>query len=498
MATIKAIADGNWNNTAIWNGGTVPGLDDIVYLNGHTVTANVGIDIANGTIRNDANDSIEAILGGRLVFSNARTFIANFICDSNAILSYTTNANAYNINITGNITCRNTTSFLITTHYNGVSITGNIELHAASLVNATGNGLYGITINGNITAVGSCYIVSGATATYRNSDKVTINGTIIDDGFLTILKSAAKTVELSSTSAYKVCESSITTLSINGTFNHGNSNAATVINTLNITGTFNQGNAYICEYINTLNLDGTINLSGIKPFTYGINITNIATGSRIIYYIHNYSVWGDIVAADADFDFECLNQNLDQFLYVNKSLLDATYPSIGNVKSGVVYGYNSEYTGVLADVASQVASALTAYGAAKASDLSGLSTLKLADIATALANYGAAKGSQLNGLSTLTSNDIAAALATYAVAKTSDVSGLSTLKLADIATALANYGTCKTSDLSSISISTEDILTALTAYGTAKDSDIYAIAQLLQAVKNSQVSREFLIHLLGE
>lgn len=94
--------------------------------------------------------------------------------------------------------------------------------------------------------------------------------------------------------------------------------------------------------------------------------------------------------------------------------------------------------------------------------------------------------------------DISDALTAYGAAKASDLSGLSTLKLADIATALANYGTCKTSDLSSISISTEDILTALTAYGTAKNSDIYDISQLLQTVKNSQVSREFLIHLLGE
>ena len=348
MATIKAIADGNWNDSGIWDGGAVPGLDDIVYLNGHTVTANVNINIGNGTIRNDANDSINAILGGYIAFSTSRTYTANFVC-SDTILRYSSNTTSISIVIIGNITAYNTVAFS-SYHYYNYRITGNIELHSSKLIAAGGNGLYGITINGNITAVGSCYIVDGATATYRNSDKVTINGTIIDDGFLTILKSAAKTVELSSTSAYKVCESSITTLSINGTFNHGNSNAATVINTLNITGTFNQGNAYICEYINTLNLDGTINLSGIKPFTYGINITNIATGSRIIYDIHNYSVWGEIVAADADFDFECLNQNLDQFLSVNKSLLDATYPSIGNVKSGVVYGYNSEYTGVLADV----------------------------------------------------------------------------------------------------------------------------------------------------
>ena len=486
MATIKAIADGNWNNTAIWNGGAVPGLDDIVYLNGHTVTANVNINIANGTIRNDANDSIEAVSGGRLVFSNSKEFIANFICDSNSILSYTTNANAYSITITGNITCRNS-SFLVTTHYNHVSITGNIELHAASLVNSTGNGLYGIIINGNITAFGSCYIVRGSTATYRVSDKATINGTIIDDGLLTILNSAAKTVELMSTSAYKICNSSITTLNINGTFNQGNSNAATEITTLNINGTFNQGNAYICDYINTLNLDGTLNLSGIKPFTYGINITNIATGSRIIYDIHNYSVWGDIVAADADFDFECLNQNLDQFLSVNKSLLDATYPSIGNVKSGVVYGYNNEYTGVLADVASQVASALTNYGTAKSSDLSGMSTLTLADIATALSNYGTAKASDLSGMSTLTSNDILQALAAYTAVKVSDLSGIS-ISQQDVVDALATYGASKESDLSGLSTLTlADIANALTTYGTAKSSEIENV-----------VKEAYLSEILGE
>ena len=67
---------------------------------------------------------------------------------------------------------------------------------------------------------------------------------------------------------------------------------------------------------------------------------------------------------------------------------------------------------------------MTSYGTAKTSDLSGLSTLTLADIATALNNYSVAKTSDLSGLSTLTANDIANALTTYGTAKSSEITNV--------------------------------------------------------------------------
>ena len=45
MATRRAVANGNWSNTATWNGGVLPGNGDTVYANGFNVTINQDIDI---------------------------------------------------------------------------------------------------------------------------------------------------------------------------------------------------------------------------------------------------------------------------------------------------------------------------------------------------------------------------------------------------------------------------------------------------------------------
>jgi hypothetical protein len=50
MATRYAVASGNWNNTATWDGGTLPASTDDVELNGYLV--NINSDIEIGTIKN--------------------------------------------------------------------------------------------------------------------------------------------------------------------------------------------------------------------------------------------------------------------------------------------------------------------------------------------------------------------------------------------------------------------------------------------------------------
>ena len=45
MATIRAVANGNWSATSTWNGGVVPGNGDTVYSNGWNVTINQDITI---------------------------------------------------------------------------------------------------------------------------------------------------------------------------------------------------------------------------------------------------------------------------------------------------------------------------------------------------------------------------------------------------------------------------------------------------------------------
>lgn len=61
MANRYAVANGNWSNTATWDGGTLPGILDDVRANNFTVTIDQNIDVAS--IRTDA--ATPAVAGGR-------------------------------------------------------------------------------------------------------------------------------------------------------------------------------------------------------------------------------------------------------------------------------------------------------------------------------------------------------------------------------------------------------------------------------------------------
>lgn len=67
MANILAIADGNFEDASTWSTNTVPGADDNVWLNGHTVTC-IG-DITIGNLSNRADAETGAVLGGHLHLS---------------------------------------------------------------------------------------------------------------------------------------------------------------------------------------------------------------------------------------------------------------------------------------------------------------------------------------------------------------------------------------------------------------------------------------------
>lgn len=74
MATIYAIANGNWGDGSTWSTGTVPTVDDDVYMNGHNITADVG-EIFAKNITNDTDGT--AIAGGRINSITPATLIIN-------------------------------------------------------------------------------------------------------------------------------------------------------------------------------------------------------------------------------------------------------------------------------------------------------------------------------------------------------------------------------------------------------------------------------------
>lgn len=69
MATRWAVANGNWSNTATWNGGTLPTSADDVFANNFTVT--IDQDITAISLRNTSNTSPAITQGGSFVVSGS-------------------------------------------------------------------------------------------------------------------------------------------------------------------------------------------------------------------------------------------------------------------------------------------------------------------------------------------------------------------------------------------------------------------------------------------
>jgi hypothetical protein len=69
MANRYAVANGNWSNTATWDGGTLPTADDIVRPNNFNVT--IDQDITVQALRNDA--IAPAVAGGTFTLTGDYT-----------------------------------------------------------------------------------------------------------------------------------------------------------------------------------------------------------------------------------------------------------------------------------------------------------------------------------------------------------------------------------------------------------------------------------------
>lgn len=87
MALRFAVASGNWSNTATWDGGTLPNVDDDVFANNRNVTIDGTFTVIS--IRNTSNASPAITSGGQFRFANG----GNLTCTSlNSILAGSSSA----------------------------------------------------------------------------------------------------------------------------------------------------------------------------------------------------------------------------------------------------------------------------------------------------------------------------------------------------------------------------------------------------------------------
>jgi hypothetical protein len=150
MAVRWAVINGNWSDTATWNDGTLPAVDDDVHADGKTVT--IDQDVTVLSIRNDQRS------GG----TNGGTFTANagITINSSIIRGNLSNCLLFTIlgtiNINGNVSVTTEASTVVHAITNSgggtVNIVGNISSPDGNLrrVGAILNSLGTVNIVGNI------------------------------------------------------------------------------------------------------------------------------------------------------------------------------------------------------------------------------------------------------------------------------------------------------------------------------------------------------------
>ena len=290
MANRYAVANGNWSNTATWDGGTLPGVGDDVRPNGFAVTVDQNIDVvslrntafapavAGGTF-NFNTSAVTANISGNIVMDTAATSfiqvtattglvtinipngaIAGMTLANSTMISYSGNCNLTFTCISfvgGAVSSASNVTFLSKTSTGVFIFNGNITGRAASnpgvgpsmiLSTASTN-----TINGNITGGGGASGTTGSQAVSISAGNLTINGNLIGG-----INSGGNGFALAATTNG--------TISIVGSITGGSTSVAIsqTVGTMNITGNIVGGSGN-----NAISTGGILNITG--------NVTGVAT-----------------------------------------------------------------------------------------------------------------------------------------------------------------------------------------------------------------------------
>ena len=175
MAVKWAVANGNWSAGATWNGGSAPTIGDIVYLDGHTISAGLNINLGDGEIHNDVNP-VTGLSGGRMNGSGAYVVAAaKFVSQTYLFYQYATgsifNGNFYSSSVEAPLYRASGTA-------SSYTINGNVYL--------TNNG----TLTAGLTSTNSYTIINGNLISSSTSSNINITSELIVNGNITLLSNA--------------------------------------------------------------------------------------------------------------------------------------------------------------------------------------------------------------------------------------------------------------------------------------------------------------------
>lgn len=375
MADRWAVANGNWSNTATWNGGTLPTSSDDVYADGRTVTIDISVTVLSVRTTQRSGGTV----GGSFALNAGQTLTANVFAGSTTCVVFSA-LSPNSATVIGNCTGGTSGSFV-----NGCSLTGTGTLNIiGNCLGGTVNYAYGASITaGTLNITGNCiaadnsaFQASGA-GNRGPSAVLNIVGNCIGCSFSTnqynvgVINASTGTVNITGnaiggSAADGVYNEVTGTVNITGTCTGGSSNNAAgarnvAAGTMTINGTAIGGTGANC-FGATNDAGGAMSVLRAKGNGFGLgsvglgatpgvrsNLSSSLTSVQEIEFgdLGQSPTLGPIRLTD-------LTTNVAVMYRVGlskKTLVDsatsANYPAVGNVRLGTSYNFGNN-TGTLA------------------------------------------------------------------------------------------------------------------------------------------------------
>jgi hypothetical protein len=357
MAVISAAATGDWSNTATWNGGVVPTLEDTVYANGFTVTIDQNVDLTGSTV-----DQSGSFITGQ-IYEIVSIGTTNFALTANAVIPNTTTAPGNNVGAifqavnAGTATTGTARRVGALLNYanaglsisagGGFTMSGNYDIDGAYIQAGTANCLtFTSAATSTLTA---CFATGSATTQSTRAISFGSTGTLTLDGIIalggrvvgTTAANGAHAIENTSTGTIDIINASTLTggsVAFAFALNNNSTGAVTVTS-----GTLNAGTQFASYSINN-NVGGSISItssSALGGGNFQIALNNSGVGSFTI-------TSSTLTAGGGTGAFAIQNSSTGSLTITSSTITGGGGPTghgIQNVTSGTISVTTSTLTG---------------------------------------------------------------------------------------------------------------------------------------------------------
>lgn len=348
MAIRYAIASGNWSDSTIWDGGTLPTSADDVYANTFTIAIDQDINVLS--LQSSTATGISD--GGTFTCSTTRNIIASGAIGVKAGLTTALSITAGTTNLYSNVNASNTTgptnsTVTITNSGTVLNVIGNVtgsNIGTAGITATLGSSL---NITGNVTGGAA---TSKFGVVFQSTGALSITGTITPGS-------------LGSTHGIIINTSSPSNVTITGnvfggpTVSSGSGISGTILTTYNATGsvTSGSGTAAISLSQGNVNVTGSVTAVGapainttstVSVITFTGPLISSSVGTIVPILATKMRVKaGQTNSWIAWRDDSSLNGNEVRW---QTSDLAGGNPSTANVRLGTIFGTSNEFVGTLA------------------------------------------------------------------------------------------------------------------------------------------------------